>query len=320
MQGNTSPDKEDRDRRRSWPRSCKGKPAKMQQRTSVEIQAYSVDEAVRLALEELALTHEQVDIEILSDVGPDEDAEALVRVTARGMASQPIPRSTTGSVPDGASRGAQTTITERDGRSRRRGRGGVDAPGSADWRIARTGPGDRPSQRGTPPPRKPILDRVAAADELVARNVTADLLLRMGIKAEVVAVDNPSSVPLDQEEPPTIFVDILGHDLGMLIGRRGDHLAQIQYLVNMIVNRRIETWTRVVLDVEGYRLRREESLVALAERVARQVIRSKRPVALEPMPPNERRIIHLTLRQHPEVATQSSGEGNQRHITVELNA
>ena len=295
----------------------------MQQRTSVEIQAYSVDEAVRLALEELALTHEQVDIEILSDAGPDDDAEALVRVTARGMASQPIPRSAPGGAPGNASRGTATPASdrgERDGRSRRRGRGGADAPGGADWRIARTGPGDRPSQRGTPPPRKPVLDRVAAADELVARDVTADLLLRMGIKAEVVAVDNPSSVPLDQEEPPTIFIDILGHDLGMLIGRRGDHLAQIQYLVNMIVNRRIDTWTRVVLDVEGYRLRREESLVALAERVARQVIRSKRPVALEPMPPNERRIIHLTLRQHPEVATQSSGEGNQRHITIELNA
>lgn len=299
----------------------------MQQRTSVEIQAYSVDEAVRLALEELVLTHEQVDIEILSDAGPDEDAEALVRVTARGMASQPIPRSATGSAPARASRGAATPVpgrgagaaeSSRDARSRRRGRGGADAP-SADWRAARTGPGDRPSQRGTPP-RKPAVDRVAAADELVARDVTADLLLRMGVKADVVAVDNPSSVPLDQEEPPTIFIDILGHDLGMLIGRRGDHLAQIQYLVNMVVNRRIDTWTRVVLDVEGYRLRREESLVALAERVARQVIRSKRPVALEPMPPNERRIIHLTLRQHPEVVTQSSGEGNQRHITVELNA
>jgi len=297
----------------------------MQQRTSVEIQAYSVDEAVRLALEELALTHEQVDIEILSDAGPDEDAEALVRVTARGMASQPVPRSATGSVtgsaPATASRGATTPTSDRgdrDARSRRRGRGGADAP-RADWRTARTGPGDRPSQRGTPP-RKPVVDRVAAADELVARDVTADLLLRMGVKADVVVVDNPSSVPLDQEEPPTIFIDILGHDLGMLIGRRGDHLAQIQYLVNMVVNRRIDTWTRVVLDVEGYRLRREESLVALAERVARQVIRSKCPVALEPMPPNERRIIHLTLRQHPEVVTRSSGEGNQRHITVELNA
>lgn len=291
----------------------------MHQRTSVEIQAYSVDEAVRLALEQLELTHEQVDIEILSDVGPDEDAEALVRVTARGKASQPAPRSATGSAGTASS---DPPRGDRDGRSRRRGQGGSgsgsDAPVAADWRTARTGPGDRPSQRGTPP-RIPAIDRVDAADELVAKEVAAELLGRIGVRANVVAVDNPSSVPLDKEEPPTIFLDILGTDLGMLIGRRGDHLAQIQYLVNMVVNRRIETWTRVVLDVEGYRSRREESLVALAERVARQVIRGKRPIALEPMPPNERRIIHLTLRQHPEVATRSSGEGNQRHITVELN-
>lgn len=300
----------------------------MHQRTSVEIQAYSVDEAVRLALEQLELTHEQVDIEILSDVGPDEDAEALVRVTARGKASQPAPRSATGSAAGsatGAASGRQSTESprgDRDGRSRRRGQGGSgggsDAPVAANWRTARTGPGDRPSQRGTPP-RTPAIDRVDAADELVAKEVATELLGRIGVHANVVAVDNPSSVPLDKEEPPTIFLDILGTDLGMLIGRRGDHLAQIQYLVNMVVNRRIETWTRVVLDVEGYRSRREESLVALAERVAREVIRGKRPIALEPMPPNERRIIHLTLRQHPEVATQSSGEGNQRHITVELN-
>jgi len=103
----------------------------------------------------------------------------------------------------------------------------------------------------------------------------------------------------------------------MLIGRRGEHLSHLQYLVNTMVNHRLEEWTRVIIDIEGYRSRREESLVGLAERVARQVARSGRPIVLEPMPPNERRIIHLTLRSHPDVATQSSGEGMQRHITVE---
>jgi spoIIIJ-associated protein len=158
---------------------------------------------------------------------------------------------------------------------------------------------------------------VETADESVARQITVDLLARMGVAAKVVAVDNPSSVPLDDEEPPTIFLDIVGRDLGNLIGRRGDHLSHLQYLISMLVNRHIETYTRVIVDVEGYRARREESLVGLAERVARQVARSKRPMALEPMPPNERRIVHLALRDHPEVATHSSGEGNQRRITVE---
>jgi len=139
----------------------------------------------------------------------------------------------------------------------------------------------------------------------------------MGITAEVMAVDNPSTVALGAEEPQTIFIDVLGQDLGMLIGRRGDHLSQIQYLVTMLVNRKVDTWTRVIVDVEGYRNRREESLVGLAERVARQVMRSQRAIELEPMPPNERRIVHLTLQEHPDVQTHSTGEGHQRRITVQ---
>jgi len=288
----------------------------MQQRTSVEIQAYSVEEATRLALEELGLTSDDVEIEILSDAGPDEDAEALVRVTARGMASQPIPKAMQQTPP----KASGPPQRDRNARPRERGRGG-DGPGrpNRDWLGGRSGPDDRPSRRGAPPQR-PASDHVDTEDEIVAKEVVKELLERMGVVADVVAVDNPSTVPLDEVEPPTIFIDVVGRDLGNLIGRRGDHLSHIQYLISMIVNRGIETYTRVIVDVEGYRSRREESLVGLAERVARQVARSKRPIVLEPMPPNERRVIHIALRSHPEVATQSTGEGNQRRITVEPRA
>jgi spoIIIJ-associated protein len=271
----------------------------MNRMTSVEIQAYSVEEAVRLALEQLALREDQVDIEILSDAGPDEDAEALVRVTAKGQASQPVP--------SGA------------------GAGAARRPASA-----RRVPGDRPSSRGAPP-RSPrpverpvdperVAARVDAEQEAMAKEIARELLDHMGVVADVVAVDNPSSVPLSPDEPPTIFLDILGRDLGMLIGRRGENLAQIQYIVNLLVNRKLGDWTRVIVDVEGYRSRREESLVGLAERVARQVARSHRPIVLEPMPPNERRIVHLTLRGNPDVTTESSGEGANRRITVQPRA
>ncbi len=281
----------------------------MQQRTSVEIQAVSVDEAVRLALAELALTPDDVEIEVLSDAGPDEDAEALVRVTAKGQASQPIPTS--------GSSASSGPMRERGARPRRRGRGG---DGGSDGRLrSRSEPGERPSHRGAPPKRAAI-DRIDTDDERVAKDIVIELLRHMGITADVMVVDNPSTVPPDEEEPPTIFLDILGNDLGMLIGRRGDHLSHLQYLISMLVNQRLETWTRVIVDVEGYRTRREESLVGLAERVARQVSRSRRPIDLEPMPPNERRIVHLTLRSHPEVSTHSSGEGSHRHITVEPTA
>jgi spoIIIJ-associated protein len=256
--------------------------------TSVEIQAYSVEEAIRLALEQLGLARDAVDIEVLSDAGPDEDAEALVRVTAKGMASQPVPSS---------------------GGQRR-------SPGP------RRVPGDRPSSRGTgqrperPSERTVERERVDAAEEQVAKDIVADLLAHMGIEADVVAVDTPSSTAITAEDPPTIFIDILGRDLGMLIGRRGDNLSQLQYMVNLLCNKKIGEWTRVVVDVEGYRVRREESLIGLAERVARPVSRTRRPMVLEPMPANERRIVHITLREHPDVMTESNGEGSNRRITV----
>ncbi|MFN8677832.1 MAG: RNA-binding cell elongation regulator Jag/EloR [Thermomicrobiales bacterium] len=275
--------------------------------TSVEIQAYSVEEAVRLALEQLNLNEAQVDIEILSDAGPDEGDEALVRVTAKGMASQPTPR---------GGRGSSGRASQGQGAGRERRQPG-----------ARRVPGDRPSQRGAPAqraraaaPRTRDTERADEAEEIIAKEIVRELLEQMGVEADVVAVDNPSTMPLDDEDPPTIFIDVLGHDLGMLIGRRGDHLSQLQYLVNLIANRRLESWTRVVIDVEGYRTRREESLVGLAERIGRQVARSRRPIVLEPMPPNERRIVHLTLRSNPDVATESTGEGNMRRVTVHPRA
>ena len=136
----------------------------MTKRTSVEIQAVSVEDAVRLALEQLELTEADVDIEILSEEGPDEDAEALVRVTAKGMASQPIP-------------GQKATEEGRSSRNRRRGRGGRGEGGNnRDWLGGRT-PGDRPSRRGQPPADNGVpRDRVDAEQEAIAKEILTDLL------------------------------------------------------------------------------------------------------------------------------------------------
>ena len=241
----------------------------MERRNSVEIQAVSVDEAVRLALEQLGRQEDEVDIEVLAEPselgGPDEE-EALVRVTVRGYASQPT-------------RGAART---------------------------------RPAavSAGEPGPE----DELTAA----AISVTSELLDAMGFQARVAPRRGPGVLEEDEEEsgPRTVQLDITGHDLGMLIGRRGEHLTQLQYLVTLLVNRRVQGWNRVSLDVEGYRRRREESLIGLAERVARQVARSGRPIQLEPMPPNERRIVHLALRYDAEVMTESNGEGELRRVVV----
>jgi len=269
--------------------------------TSVEIQAVTVEDAIRLALDQLQLTRDDVDIEILSDAGPSEDEEALVRVTAKGMASQPVSNASRSSAP-------RQAVGDR-------GRGDRGPRPPRPRRV----PGDRPSSRGVPPARvERVIDpnRVDAEDEAAVKELVKELVSRLGLHAEVMAIDNPSSLPMTEEDAPTIFIDINGSDLGNLIGRRGEHLSQFQYLVNLLCGKQLTDGKRVVIDVEGYRTRREESLIGLADRVARQVSRSRRPMMMEPMPANERRIIHLKLREHPDVYTESSGEGSGRRVEV----
>jgi len=105
--------------------------------------------------------------------------------------------------------------------------------------------------------------------------------------------------------------------LGILIGRRGETLRDLQFIVRLITSRRLGgVWPNLVVDVEGYKARREESLRALARRVADQVRRSKQPMALEPMPAHERRIIHLALRDDPDVYTESTGKDDRRKVQI----
>ena len=243
----------------------------MDRRNSVEIQAVSIDDAVRLALEQLGRQREEVEIEVLAEPSGDErdEQEALVRVTVRGQSSQPTPSAAPRRVGQPAPR-ATTTNTP------------VIVP-------------DEPTQ--------------------IAITVTTELLGAMGFQVRVVP--QPVTDDEDQDGPPLIGVNVLGRDLGMLIGRRGEHLAQLQYMVNLLVTRRLGHWTRISLDIEGYKRRREESLIGLATRVAQQVARSGREIQLEPMPANERRIIHLALRNDDGVITESSGEGELRRVSIQ---
>lgn len=114
--------------------------------------------------------------------------------------------------------------------------------------------------------------------------------------------------------PPSL--DIRGEDLGILIGRRGETLSALQYVVNLVVSRHLKARAGIVIDVEGYRQRRQEALQGLALRLAERVKATGRMMALEPMPPDERRIVHLTLRDDPEVVTESVGEGEARKVVI----
>ena len=144
----------------------------------------------------------------------------------------------------------------------------------------------------------------------MGKEVLEKVLELMGVPANVVL---RSRAPGDQE---AVCLDIEGDDLGILIGRRGETLSSLQYLANLVVSRRLKSRVGLVVDVEGYRRRRYESLRQLARRLAEQVRSTGRSITLEPMPAGERRIIHLELRDNPHVTTQSIGEGDARKIAI----
>ncbi len=113
-----------------------------------------------------------------------------------------------------------------------------------------------------------------------------------------------------------LLINITGPDLGILIGRRGDTLDALQYLINLAVQRHFAERTRIILDVEGYRQRREDTLVRLAKRLSEKVKRTGSKVVLEPMNPHERRVIHTALQNDPRVYTLSEGDEPFRKVVI----
>ncbi len=155
-----------------------------------------------------------------------------------------------------------------------------------------------------------------STEAAVAMEVITTLLDKMNVEA---------SVSLSETEPDDLtgetrsMIDIRGQDMGVLIGPRGGTLNSLQYVARLMTGHRLRQRTTFIVDVEGYRARREEALASLAKRMADKAVRSSRPLTLEPMPPNERRIIHLTLRQDDRVRTESTGEGRRRKVRIYPN-
>lgn len=151
-------------------------------------------------------------------------------------------------------------------------------------------------------------------DAEVAQGVLMDLLALMGM--EGVQVEVRQAEPAAGEEEAPLILDVHGPDTDVLIGRHGTTLAALQRITRLIVGREISGRVHVVVDVDGFKARREKSLRRMAQRLAEQAVRTDRTVVLEPMPPHERRYIHLALRDHPHVTTQSVGEGDRRKVTI----
>ena len=182
----------------------------------------------------------------------------------------------------------------------KKGRSGVLGMGSEDAVVK------------VKPKEKPLAKPENNDDMIVvAREVLDRLIESMGLSAEVAVMH-------DEDNSSPVTMDISGEDLGILIGRRGQTLAALQYIIRLIVAEKMKMWVPLNVDVAGYKKRRYEALRGLALRLAEQVKRNQRMLALEPMPSDERRVINITLANHPDITTQSVGEGGVRKVVIQL--
>lgn len=145
----------------------------------------------------------------------------------------------------------------------------------------------------------------------VAKDVSEKLLGLMGLDSSVEA-----ETQTQEGEEASVILNIKGDDLGILIGRRGQTMSAIQYIIRLIVGHQTDKWVPIIIDIEGYKQRRNEALQAFARQMAEQVKTRKAPFTMEPMPAYERRLIHLALANNPDVTTESIGEGEERKVVI----
>ena len=157
-------------------------------------------------------------------------------------------------------------------------------------------------------------------DKLEEAKVKAGRIVKALLKSMQINARVASRImdPEDDKDNPMVLVEVTGNDLSILIGRKAETLNSLQYVTSLILNQQLGNWMPLLIDVQGYRFRRERQLRQLARRLADQVVATGRKQVLEPMPANERRLIHLELRYHPFVATESVGEEPNRKTTIFL--
>lgn len=281
-----------------------------------EFSGKSVDEAIAEGLARLGLRQDQAKIEILNrgsrgifGLG-SEPARVRIAPKATGAPAQPAQQPPPKSQP--AAPAPQPAAEQPV----------APAPAKATPRPE-TPPAPRPPARPTTRDNEdedevPLVRGEAVPmteDEL--QTLAADLLgqtvRRMGFNATVDATWHDAD---DDNDERYLILNIHGQDVSPLIGRRGETLASLQYLVRLMINQRVKQWMNIIVDVDQYKERRVNQLNQLALRMAEQVTQTGRAVSLEPMPPNERRVVHLALRDHPTVYTQSSGDGERRKVHI----
>lgn len=256
-------------------------------KTTLEVIAPSVEEAIAKGMDELGLAREQVDIEVLDEGGKGlfglGSRQARVRISIKSMGAE------------------ESSVKEQSSSA-----GFEDSPHREEDYLEAA-------------PQKPAASYAAPTaipDDItlhVAKETVSELLDKMKVQAEVTAYLGEAE---DARSRVPVHVDVKGNDLSILIGRQAETLNALQYIASQIVSKELGKSVTLVIDVEGYRQRREQQIRQLARRMAEQAISTNRRQVLEPMPANERRLVHIELRDNPLVTTESTGEDPHRKVTI----
>lgn len=281
----------------------------MEQLDVVEKWGDSVDQAVDLALRDMKLSREDVDVEVLEEpsrgfLGIVGQKLARVKVTRKGTEKkEQEPKEEKSFEP--VSKKPEEISEPAEDRQERRWKKNTNKKPLSELMDT--------EESLTPEASLEELDfhkqmkELPPCDEHPALTFLGDVISDMGLDLKMDAKADESN----------IYIELSGEDCGTIIGRRGQTLDAIQYLTSLVVNKEHETYTKVVIDAEDYRSRREKTLEQLADKMARKAIKSHRSLKLDPMNPYERKVIHATLQKNPRVSTRSEGQDPYRRVVIE---
>lgn len=282
---------------------------------SIESSAKTMEEAVTQGLEKLGVSLGDVSIDIMDEgskglFGLIGGKPARVRLTVKESAEE-------ADILASLSLKQEAQKTAETPKPKAREKAQVGKPETVKPEMPAKAPAAAPRKNEKPsksdaPTGQPSVP-VAACDPATAAGKAQQFLLDV---TRLMGVNVSVEASTDAEN--NVRVDMHGDTLGILIGRRGETLDALQYLTSLNVNRGQEDYTRVTIDTENYRAKREEALTRLANRMANRAIKTGRKVVLEPMNPYERRILHSALQQNTAVTTHSEGDEPNRHVVITL--
>ena len=281
----------------------------MSDRTTLEIIAPTVEEALLQGLSQLGLTADAVSVEVV-DSGSKGlfglgGRQVRVRLTVNPPPGEMAPASSVKPRPAPAKR-AEATPKAKEAKPE------TEVEAKPEPKPRRVEKKPVPAEAPAPVVVKKADDHDADPVLDTTESIVSKLINHLGMKAQVSAHYDESST----DDRRTIQVDIRGDNLSALIGRHAETLTAFQHIASLMVGKQTQQWVQLVVDVEGYRDRREKQVRQLALRMVDQVIKTGKKATLEPMTASERRVIHIELRGHPAVTTESTGEEPHRKVVI----